>query len=266
MKLFHLIILLAGALPIIAVEPDPRVAQILAEHQAQMKFFEHFMEMQPARCDLAEMKKDKFQNWLAGQGLPHDKLPLKSGVLDVEKVTLVSPLGVRVFTDSGVVLIEWTEFTDDLTRRMGWSEEVGRRYKAARDGNDSVARVQSAAAKERVAREVNAASVGSSTQKLFTEPFLESVERPFPSDVMAEINVNARKKWPADYDMQLYELKNQTGALAKFNLWRKEGLVGVPSKTSSKILKAAWEKWGCDFNMVVYEVEKQVAAYRALTE
>jgi hypothetical protein len=66
--------------------------------------------------------------------------------------------------------------------------------------------------------------------------------------------------------MQLFELKNQAGALAKFNLWRKEGLFGVPSKISSKILKAAWEKWGCDFNMVVYEAEKQVTAYRALTD
>lgn len=247
-------------------EPDPRVAQIIAEHRAQIKFFEHFMEMQPARCDLAEMKKDRFQNWLAGQGLPHDKLPLKTGVLDVEKVTLVSPLGVRVFTDSGVSLVGWTEFPDDLPSRLGWSQEVNRRYKATRDGNDFVARVHNTAAKEKAVKQANAASADADSRGPLTDPFAEPFKRPFPTDVMAEINLNARLKWPANFDMQLYELNNQTESLSTFNLWRKEGVPGVPVKTSSRILRAAWEKWGCNFNMVVYEVEKQVKAYRGLTE
>lgn len=247
-------------------EQDERVRQILAEGSTPLRFFDHFMEMQPARCDLAEMKKDRFQNWLAGQGLPPDTLPLKVGVLDVEKVTLVSPLGVRVFTDSGVSLVEWTEFPDDLPVRLGWSQEVSRRYKAARDGNDYVARVHNTAAKEKAVKEANAASADADSKGALTDLFAEPFKRPFPSDVMAEINLNARLKWPANFDMQLFELKNQTEALGTFNLWRKEGVPGVPVKTSSRIVRAAWEKWGCNFNMVVYEIEKQVKAYRGLTE
>lgn len=249
-----------------AVEPDPRVAQVIAEHRAQMKFFERFMEMQPARCDLAEMKKDSFKNWLAGQGLPQDKVLLKTGVLDVERVTLVSPIGVRMFTDSGVILVEWTEFPDDLPMRLGWSQEVNRRYKATKDNNDFAARVHHNAAKEKAVQETNAASAVTDTKMSFSDPFAEPFKRPFPSDVMAEINLNARLKWPTNFDMQLFELTNQTESLSTFNLWRKEGVPGVPVKTSSRILRAAWEKWGCDFNMVVYEVEKQVKAYRGLTE
>jgi len=77
-------------------------------------------------------------------------------------------------------------------------------------------------------------------------------------DYEAEIKVYVRKKWPDDYEMQVYEYNNQMKALNQIR--------NLPSTTdyNESILLKAMTKWGKDYEMVIYEYNNQLEAYKKM--
>jgi hypothetical protein len=231
---------------------------------AQQSFFAHFMEMQPARCDLAELKSDAFKIWLIKQSLSITEVKLKQGSVPLSKITLVSPAGIKAMTDNGIEVFSWSVVEGDMASRLGWNERVAERYAAAKKDQEYTNRVFAADARQKAARAaVEASAPSAATESMPVDPFAKPA-RPFPADALAEIGVNARLKWPSNYDMQLYEVEKQTKAFATFNLWRKEGIPGLPLNVSSRVLKASWDKWGCNFDMLIYHAKNETEAWRTL--
>ena len=77
-------------------------------------------------------------------------------------------------------------------------------------------------------------------------------------DYEAEIKAYAKKKWPGDYEMQLYEFKNQMNAL------RKIGNLPSTIDYNESILLKAMVKWEEDYEMVIYEYNNQLEAYKKI--
>jgi|ERR1039458_3858664 hypothetical protein len=79
------------------------------------------------------------------------------------------------------------------------------------------------------------------------------------SDVSRSIKAYAEKKWPAEYDMQKYEIDKQTEA---YN-WvvTASSVTGVPQGVFEQIKAGAVNKWPGEYDMQKYEMEKQVKAY-----
>ncbi len=78
-------------------------------------------------------------------------------------------------------------------------------------------------------------------------------------EVSASIRSEAERKWPGDYDMQLYEINKQTEA---YNwVYAANGATGVPSDIFFQIKSDAAGKWPRDYDMQKYEITKQVNAY-----
>jgi len=77
-------------------------------------------------------------------------------------------------------------------------------------------------------------------------------------DYEVEIKAYARKKWPDDYEMQVYEYNNQMKALNQIR--------NLPSTTdyNESILLKAMTKWGEDYEMVIYEYNNQLEAYKKM--
>jgi len=77
-------------------------------------------------------------------------------------------------------------------------------------------------------------------------------------DYEAEIKAYARKKWPDDYEMQLYEFNIQMEALKQ--IWN------LPSTTdyNESILSKAMTNWGEQYDMVIYEYNLQLEAYKEM--
>jgi hypothetical protein len=82
------------------------------------------------------------------------------------------------------------------------------------------------------------------------------------SDVSSSIRAYAEKKWPADYEMQKYEIDKQTEA---YN-WvvTATSATGVPQGVFDQIKSDAVNKWSDEYDMQQYEIEKQVKAYTDL--
>jgi hypothetical protein len=255
---------LLASLPL-AHGQQSRVQQILAEEEARQarKLFDHFMVTYPTHCELAELKPDAFKVWLKTQSLNITEVKVRQGIIPLDKILLVSPNGIKAMTDRGIEVVAWDAVTDDIPSRLGWTERVKERYDAQkkmdiRAGNSAAAQTRVAAAHQ--------AATGSSVSTASSPAFIDMVQtkRPFPADVSAEITKRANLKWPKDYDMQVYEIQNQTQALAKFNVWRRDGIAGLPLSVSEEIMRASWDKWGCQFDMVIYNAENQSAAWLKL--
>ena len=74
----------------------------------------------------------------------------------------------------------------------------------------------------------------------------------------AEVKAYAKKKWPDEYDMQVYEYNKQMKALDQ--IWN------LPSTAdyNESILLKAMAKWGEEYDMVIYEYNKQLEAYKKM--
>ena len=80
--------------------------------------------------------------------------------------------------------------------------------------------------------------------------------------VSSDIRDYAEKKWPTDYEMQEYEIKQQTEA---YN-WLAENpsYSGVPQDVYDQIKSDAATKWGIEYDMQEYEIKQQADAYLRL--
>jgi ankyrin repeat protein len=79
------------------------------------------------------------------------------------------------------------------------------------------------------------------------------------SDISRSIKAYAEKKWPADFEMQEYTIKEQTDA---YNwLVANASYVGVPQDVFNQIKSDAIEKWSDDYEMQEYEIKQQADAY-----
>jgi hypothetical protein len=83
---------------------------------------------------------------------------------------------------------------------------------------------------------------------------IEKEERDFE----AEIKAYAKRKWPDEYEMQLYEYNKQMEALRQI-----QNLPSTPDYNESILLKAM-SKWGEEYDMVMYEYNKQLEAYKEM--
>jgi len=92
-----------------------------------------------------------------------------------------------------------------------------------------------------------------------------AISRPSPqseSDALAGIKQRAIERWPKDYEMQEYEIRNQTEAYRSAKT--KTSATGVPSEVFQEIKQKAIEKWPKDYEMQEYEIRNQTEAYRKL--
>jgi hypothetical protein len=79
------------------------------------------------------------------------------------------------------------------------------------------------------------------------------------SDVLRAIRAKAEGQWPADYEMQKYEVDKQTEA---YNwVFTTTSVTGVPQGVFDQIKTGAVNEWPDDYEMQKYEIEKQVKAY-----
>jgi ankyrin repeat protein len=79
------------------------------------------------------------------------------------------------------------------------------------------------------------------------------------SDISLSIKAYAEKKWPNDYDMQEYTIKEQTDA---YNWLAANGsYAGVPQDIFNQIKSDAIDKWSDDYEMQEYEIKQQADAY-----
>jgi hypothetical protein len=80
--------------------------------------------------------------------------------------------------------------------------------------------------------------------------------------VSSGIRDYAEKKWPTDYEMQEYEIKQQTEA---YN-WLAENpsYSGVAQDVYNQIKSDAATKWGVQYDMQEYEIKQQAEAYLRL--
>jgi hypothetical protein len=78
------------------------------------------------------------------------------------------------------------------------------------------------------------------------------------STVKTTIKKEAEADWAGDYEMQAYQIKNQTEAY--------ETLIAlnIDSEVKQNILNKAHASWEFDFEMVLYEYENQLKAYEKL--
>jgi hypothetical protein len=235
---------------------------VLGQASDQQPFFSVYMSGSPVQISTAEMNQDRFKIWLILNNLSDSEIPLKQGLLQVSKITQVTPLGIKAMTDRGVEIIGWDSVGGEIAQKIGWNDQVQSRYAGqkkanVRDNNSAIAAERLAAVKAS-----NAANADASRSSKAATPAL--VFETYPADIQATIRRNALLKWPGKYDMQVYEIEKQTQAFATFNSWRKAGIPGLPLNISSQVMKASWDKWGSNFDMVIYHAENETKAWRKL--
>lgn len=75
------------------------------------------------------------------------------------------------------------------------------------------------------------------------------------SNVASTIKSSAEQRWKDDYQMQDYEVQQQTSA---YNQLKN---VAVDSEVKQTQMENALSRWGYDFEMVQYEYSEQMKAY-----
>jgi len=77
-------------------------------------------------------------------------------------------------------------------------------------------------------------------------------------DYEAEIEAYGKKKWPDDYEMQVYEFNVQMEALKQ--IWNLPSTIDY----NEGILSKAMASWGEQYDMVIYEYNLQLKAYKEM--
>ena len=83
-----------------------------------------------------------------------------------------------------------------------------------------------------------------------------------PVKIERAIKVRAETKWPSNYEMQVYTVKNQKSAYKEIMNWATKN-----RKSHAKKIKAAAEtKWPGNYEMQWYTIKNQIAAYNELNK
>lgn len=90
---------------------------------------------------------------------------------------------------------------------------------------------------------------------------IQSASGEVPATVLNGIKEAATRKWPTDYEMQAYEIKNQTAA---YKALQQLSPGNIPPDVFQQIKTAAVDEWPRDYEMQVYEIKNQVKAYQNL--
>jgi len=78
------------------------------------------------------------------------------------------------------------------------------------------------------------------------------------SEVEQTIKEDAEADWEGDYQMQQYQIDNQTEAYEDLLA------LNIDDEVKETVLKNAFDNWGFDFQMVQYEYENQMDAYNEI--
>ncbi len=89
----------------------------------------------------------------------------------------------------------------------------------------------------------------------------ESSETP-PASILSQIKAKAEAKYPDDFEMQAYTVKNETEAYQA--LRDMTSVSGVPSSVLDGIKSKAASQWPDDYGMQVYTIKNQTDAYQEL--
>lgn len=82
-----------------------------------------------------------------------------------------------------------------------------------------------------------------------------------PGNINNQIKADAKLEWPNDYQMQAYEIKNQSNAYTSLDKLFRKGYKGVPFNIVRDILKRSKKKWDRDYQMQLYETNNQIESY-----
>ena len=99
------------------------------------------------------------------------------------------------------------------------------------------------------------------TLDIYSSQIWENIK--IPEDVEKKIKAYADKKWPENYEMQLYTLKKQRIAFQKMTNLK---ALSTTNKIIMKIIKKSEEDWPQNYEMQVYQSKKQMKAYLELNK
>ncbi len=90
---------------------------------------------------------------------------------------------------------------------------------------------------------------------------IQSASGEVPATVLNGIKEAATRKWATDYEMQAYEIKNQTSA---YEALQQLSPGNIPANIFEQIKTAAVAEWSGDYEMQLYEINNQLKAYKDL--
>ncbi|PLR79851.1 hypothetical protein CVD25_09625 [Bacillus canaveralius] len=88
-----------------------------------------------------------------------------------------------------------------------------------------------------------------------TTAFENPIAQLDPAVVASEINKKAEADWVDDYEMQDYQVENQTAAYNELKA------MVIDTDVKQTQIERAMQDWGMDFEMVQYQYENQMEAY-----
>jgi hypothetical protein len=218
----------------------------------------------------AEIKRDQLKHLLPTWGFHDGAVPLREGSVDLATVSMLSPAGLKVMTESGIKRIEWEQLSPALVAATGWTPQIRARYNsilrdqtasAVQAASEAMAKARAEAAKQRAAESARpqAAALGPDDYRIDRDPFLK-----WPENPKKAIRDRAEKRWPNDFEMQEYSIQKETEAYDKMVGYIRNGKAGIPAPVFEKILGKAISDWPDDFGMMVYVTEKEAAAWQRL--
>jgi hypothetical protein len=171
---------------------------------------------------------------------------LTNSVGDVITNAVLVKLTVNKFvykTDAGAMgMLTLASLPEDLRRKFGYDPQAAQAADDAEQANK--ARQQQIVQQQEIAAQQ--ANVKAQGQLAV-------------SDISLSIRAFAEKKWPNDYEMQEYTIKEQTDA---YNWLVANGsYAGVPQDVYDQIKSDAIDKWSDDYEMQEYEIKQQADAY-----
>lgn len=207
----------------------------------------------------AEMKKDQILVFLKSRGLD-PWIPLADGgKIDAAKITLLSPSGLKLMTDSGFEVVSWNLVDVQFRSQMGWTMELQLKYEGNKRHEASKANATAYRAKLAEMKKLNTGPVVPVVQNQ-----RNALLATLPVDVSAVIRSEASRIWPDDYSMQAYTIKKQHASYDKLLVWIAAGDPRVPRVVFDGIVRKAISEWPKDFDMIIYSVEREIKSWHSL--
>jgi len=207
-----------------------------------------------------------------------------------ERVTMLSPAGLRYLADSGTGFVPFSKLPNRIKVITGWTESVEKLYtvlkkeegrignaaalEAYKDGikkeNELSARSAADAEKTSIPRMPATVSIGSA-RKVPTPyssgalarngRFGSGADLAMSYEQSSSLRKRAAEKYPDNYSMQEYEIKQQTKAFPKLQKLEANGYAGVPGDVFDRIVTKAKAKWDEDYDMRLYTIIEECDAY-----
>lgn len=123
--------------------PEEMPAVTIPDAPKKERFFDEFADSSKPRCSMAELPRTQIPGFLKAANFPNG-VPLRSGAakLDASQITQISPLGIKIMTDTGIDLIAWEAVAPEFVDAIGWTNSLKDAYRRARVDEAAAAKYQ----------------------------------------------------------------------------------------------------------------------------